>query len=113
MRISDWSSVVCSSDLKAFEERVAAIVDGIYFGLPADVYHAVERLSSSGIQKICVSPATFWRGSWFDPDRPEPDADETIWQILGRAYHTARLEPHLFESLYEIGRASGRERVCQ
>lgn len=83
-----------------FEARVAAIQDGIYFGLPADVYHAVPRLSSSGIQKMCVSPATFWRGSWFDPDRPEPDADETIWQILGRAYHVARLEPHLFESLY-------------
>lgn len=84
----------------AFEARVAAIVDGIYFGLPADVYHAVPRLSSSGIQKICVSPATFWRGSWFDPDRPAADEDETIWQILGRAYHTARLEPHLFESTY-------------
>ncbi len=84
----------------AFEARVAGIVDGIYFGLPADVYHAVPRLSSSGIQKICVSPATFWRGSWFDPDRPDPDEDETIWQVLGRAYHTARLEPHLFESTY-------------
>lgn len=84
----------------AFEARVAAIVDGIYFGLPADVYHAVPRLSSSGIQKICVSPATFWRGSWFDPDRPDSDEEETIWQLLGRAYHTARLEPHLFESTY-------------
>lgn len=84
----------------AFEARVAAIVDGIYFGLPADVYHAVPRLSSSGIQKMCVSPATFWRGSWLDPDRPDPDEDETIWQVLGRAYHTARLEPHLFESTY-------------
>lgn len=85
---------------QAFEARVAGIVDGIYFGLPADVYHAVPRLSSSGIQKMCVSPATFWRGSWLDPDRPAPDEDETIWQILGRAYHTARLEPHLFEATY-------------
>ena len=84
----------------AFDERVASIVDGIYFGLPADVYHAVPRLSSSGIQKLCVSPATFWRGSWLDPERPEPDEEETIWQVLGRAYHTARLEPHLFESTY-------------
>lgn len=84
----------------AFEARVAGIVDGIYFGLPADVYHAVPRLSSSGVQKLCVSPATFWRGSWLDPDRPEPDEEETIWQLLGRAYHTARLEPHLFESTY-------------
>jgi hypothetical protein len=83
-----------------FNARVEGIVDGIYFGLPADVYHAVPRLSSSGIQKLCVSPATFWRGSWLDPDRPDPDEDETIWQLLGRAYHTARLEPHLFESTY-------------
>lgn len=83
-----------------FEARVGGIVDGIYFDLPADVYHAVPRLSSSGIQKICVSPATFWRGSWLDPDRPDLDEDETIWQVLGRAYHTARLEPHLFEQLY-------------
>lgn len=84
----------------AFQARVAGIVDGIYFGLPEDVYHAVERLSSSAIQKICVSPGTFWRGSWFDPDRPDPDEEETIWRVLGRAYHTARLEPHLFESTY-------------
>jgi hypothetical protein len=84
----------------AFEERVASIVDGIYFGLPADVYHAVPRLSSSGLQKMCVSPATFWRKSWLDPDRPEMDEEETIWQLLGRAYHTARLEPHLFEQTY-------------
>lgn len=84
----------------AFEARVASIQDGIYFGLPADVYHAVPRLSSSGIQRLCVSPATFWRGSWLDPERPEFDEEETIWQLLGRAYHTARLEPHLFESTY-------------
>lgn len=84
----------------AFQHRVANIVDGIYFGLPQDVYHAVPRLSSSGIQKICVSPATFWRGSWLDPDRPDEDEEEKEWQIIGRAYHTARLEPHLFELLY-------------
>lgn len=81
------------------EARIAAITDGIYFDLPADVYHAVPRLSSSGIQKLCVSPATFWRGSWLDPGRAEEE-EETIWLLLGRAYHTARLEPHLFESTY-------------
>ena len=84
----------------AFLERVAAIRDGIYFGLPDDVYHAVERLSSSGLQRLCVSPATFWRGSWLDPNRPDPEEEETIWRVIGRAYHTARLEPHLFEALY-------------
>lgn len=87
--------------LKAeFEARVAGIVDGVYFGLPADVYHAVPRASSSFLQKMDVSPATAWRHSWMDPERPEFDEDATIWQVLGRAYHTARLEPHLFEELY-------------
>lgn len=76
------------------------ICDGVYFGLPAEVYHEVPRLSASGLQKILVSPATFWKGSWLDPDRPEPDEDATKAQILGKAYHTARLEPELFEGAY-------------
>lgn len=76
------------------------IVDGVYFGLPEEVYHAVPRLSASGIQKLCVSPATFWRGSWLDPDRPEQDEDATKAQVLGKAYHCARLEPDRFETAY-------------
>ena len=83
-----------------FLARVAGITDGVYFGLPADVYHAVPRASSSFLQKINVSPATAWRHSWMDPERPDFDEDATLAQTLGRAYHTARLEPHLFESLY-------------
>lgn len=86
--------------LAALRAQVAAIVDGIYFDLPAEVYHAVPRLSASGLQKLCVSPATFWKGSWLDPDRPELDEESTKAQVLGKAYHTARLEPHLFESSY-------------
>jgi len=82
------------------EERAAAIVDGIYFGLPAEIYHAVPRLSASGLQDLLISPATFWRGSWLDPDRPEGDEEATKAQILGKAYHTARLEPELFDSAY-------------
>ena len=80
--------------------RVAAIVDGVYFDLPDEIYHAVPRLSASGLQKLCVSPATFWRGSWLDPDRPPLDEEQTQAQLLGKAYHKARLEPDLFESTY-------------
>ena len=87
-------------DIKAaFDTRVAGIEDGIYFDLPADVYHAVPRLSCSGIQKMCVSPGTFWRDSWLDPNKTEDD-DDAAWKVTGRAYHTARLEPHLFDQLY-------------
>ena len=80
--------------------RVEAIVDGVYFDLPDDIYHAVPRLSASGLQKLCVSPATFWRGSWLDPDRPPLDEEQTEAQLLGKAYHKARLEPDLFEATY-------------
>jgi hypothetical protein len=80
--------------------RVDAIVDGVYFDLPDEIYHAVPRLSASGLQKLCVSPATFWRGSWLDPDRPALDEEQTEAQLLGKAYHKARLEPDLFASTY-------------
>lgn len=84
----------------AFKARVDSIVDGIYFDLPDDVYHAVPRLSSSGLQKICVSPANFWRNSWLDPERPEEEENVTLARLLGKAYHTARLEPHLYDDTY-------------
>ncbi|MFL6864075.1 MAG: PD-(D/E)XK nuclease-like domain-containing protein [Allosphingosinicella sp.] len=81
-------------------EAVDMIGDGIYFGLPDVIYHAVPRLSASGLQRLCVSPATFWKGSWLNPSRPGPDEDETKAQMLGKAYHIARLEPERFHGTY-------------
>lgn len=83
-----------------FKARVAAIVDGIYFNLPAEIYHAVEALGSGSVCDLIVSAGTFWRGSWLDPDRPELDEEATKAQILGKAYHTARLEPQLFNEQF-------------
>lgn len=74
--------------------------DGVYFGLPFDVYLAVQRLSASGIQKLCASPATFWTDSWLNPDKPEEDEDDNAARMLGRAYHCARLEPERFMETY-------------
>lgn len=85
---------------EALLARVAGIVDGVYFDLPDTVYHAVPRLSASGLQKLCVSPATFWRGSWLDPDKPDLDEESTKAQVLGKAYHCARLEPDSFHDRY-------------
>lgn len=68
--------------------------DGIYFDLDENEYHALPRLSSSGIQKMLVSPATFWADSWMNPDKEEEDEeDEPIFRRVGRAYHCARFEP--------------------
>lgn len=76
-----------------------AIVDGVYFGLDDRVYHAVPRLSASGVQKLCVSPGTFWASSWLNPDH-ELDLEPTDAQVLGKAYHCARLEPERFQEAY-------------
>lgn len=86
--------------IDALIAQVEAIVDGVYFDLPEAVYHAVPRLSASGLQRLCVSAATFWRGSWLDPDAPELDEEQTAAQLLGKAYHCARLEPDRFHDSY-------------
>lgn len=88
------------SKVKA-RDSAAAIVDGIYFDLPMEVYLAVPRLGASDLQDLNVSPGTFWRGSWLDPDEDgdddEPDEKQKKWQLVGEAYHCARLEPDQFE----------------
>lgn len=84
--------------------EAAKIVDGIYFGLDEEIYHAVERLSNSGIQKLAVSPGTFWVDSWLNPTPPRLTDDQAkrreMIRVLGRAYHCARLEPDQFEQRY-------------
>lgn len=79
------------------QARIDAIVDGVYFGLPDWVYHAVPALGSGSINSLIVSAGTFWRGSWLDPNRPELDEEQTAAQLIGKAYHCARLEPDQFE----------------
>jgi hypothetical protein len=89
---------------KAEQIRTAAaeIVDGIYFGLPMEVYLEVPRLGASDLQALNVSPADFWAGSWLDPERTSAaDEDEDQERrkkhlLIGEAYHCARLEPDAF-----------------
>lgn len=73
--------------------------DGIYFDLPEASYHKIERLSASGIQNMLISPATFWAKSWMNPDRDDSDKP---FQVIGRAYHTARFEPDQFEERFVV-----------
>jgi hypothetical protein len=78
--------------------------DGIYFGLNEDAYHAIERLSPSGIKRLRVSAATFWFDSWLNPN-PKVLTEEQqrrleLAKVLGRAYHCARLEPDAFAERY-------------
>ncbi len=71
--------------------------DGVYFDLDESQYHALPRLSASGVCNLLVSPATFWARSWLNPEREDED---TAARIAGRAYHVAKLEPHRFADLY-------------
>jgi len=58
--------------------------NGIYFDMPENDYHAIPRLSASGIKNLTVSPLTFWSRSWMNTEREDKD-DE--FRLKGRAYH--------------------------
>jgi hypothetical protein len=73
--------------------------DGLYFDLPADIYHAQPRLGSGNIADLLISPPTFWARSWLNPDK-EQDDDDTPARKLGRAYHDALFLPAEFETQY-------------
>ena len=76
--------------------------DGIYFGLPEDRYHALPRLSASGIKDMLISPLEFWWRSPLNPDREEDDTDSKA-KILGRAYHKLILEGEsAFDAAYAV-----------
>lgn len=80
---------------------VGMIEDGIYFALPMEVYRNVPRLGAGSLVDLNKSPGDFWAGSWLDPDRKEEkDEEQKKWQIVGSAYHCARLEPDEFEKRY-------------
>lgn len=85
-------------------EKTAQLPDGIYIRLDEDLYHAQQRLSSSGISKIHASEADFWASSWMNPEHEDKTTDA---QLLGRAFHTARLEPEMLDQRFvrEIDKA--------
>jgi PDDEXK-like domain of unknown function (DUF3799) len=74
------------------------MIDGIHFNMPFEQYLSINRLSNTALQKLMISPATFWTSSWLNPNKPEPE--DTKAQVLGRAYHAARFEPETFEDRF-------------
>lgn len=79
---------------------VDMIEDGVYFRLPDQIYHAVPALGAGSLVALNISPGDFWCGSWLDPDRPELDEEQTEAQLVGKAYHCARLEPDAFATRF-------------
>lgn len=64
--------------------------DGIYFGLPAEEYHADEAIGSTGMKKLIVSPVEWW---WQTPRNPLYKPQKmTPAMIMGAAMHALVLE---------------------
>lgn len=82
------------------QEADLVMPDGIYFDLEEGAYHALHRLSASGIKNMLVSVPTFWAKSWMNEERAQNDEDSTKAQILGRAYHVAIFEPETLGARY-------------
>lgn len=77
---------------------VPTIKPGVYYDLPAHVYHASPALSNSGLKLLAIDPLEFWH-QIVNPERePSPS---TPSQDLGTALHAAVLEPDTFLKRYD------------
>src|SRR3546814_13014416 len=101
MRISDWSSDVCSSDLVG---RMAVLRDWRGGGVGDALLHALLRQArelgwNDIILNAQVSAQSFYARHGFVP--------------VGERFIEAGIEHQAMRRRIEIGRAAGRERVCQ
>ena len=65
--------------------------------MPADIYHAHDSASSSGLRLLLRSPDHFKNGE---------EKDQTRAMVLGSALHMACLEPDIFYDTYTLLRSS-------
>lgn len=65
---------------------------GVYFDVPAEQYHRLPALSSSGCKTLITECAAIYRHEQDNPEEDEPGTD----MLIGSAAHIANLEPHLW-----------------
>src|SRR3546814_12446529 len=98
MRISDWSSDVCSSDLTSWVDRAA-----------------YDEQAKALTERIANKPAIEFYDIAKDPDELENLAAEPKYQALVQSYLAklqAWMEAQGDKGAAQIGRSSCRERVC-
>lgn len=71
--------------------------------MPADIYHAHNSISNSGLKLVGRSPAHF---------KYQPEKPETRNKVLGSALHMGMLEPDLFYKKYTL-LSNAKDRVCR
>src|SRR3546814_14846602 len=97
MRISDWSSDVCSSDLsEVLHDREATLLDKGVDQFPDDHHHVIFHLTHATGGKSAVDQLAITRVRW------RIVADQGIGKI-----------PKAFFVVNQIGRASCGESLCQ
>src|SRR3546814_17125423 len=99
MRISDWSSDVCSSDL--LWANALSRVDHVVMGTTGNVFAVAGRLDDPAHKRAFVSVEEAIR-------TPVEQSDEKLY-IANQAITQERV----LARQQEIGRASCRDRVCQ
>lgn len=91
-----------SAALKAYADLHPIFHDGVYLGLPEDLYHADSALGSSNIRDLLKGANVFWFKSRMNPKRKTDK--KTPAKIMGSAVHKLLLEGHgPFEALYVRG----------
>jgi hypothetical protein len=80
--------------------------EGIYFGMPEDVYHSIHACSSSGLKKLSVSSMDYWATSLLNQEREEEaekDSGKLTPKQLGHAYHSYIVEgPAVFDQRFAV-----------
>lgn len=74
---------------------------GIYFNLPARIYHNDPALSRSNIMALNDTPFTYWDQSWMNAERKPPKAGSEE-MAFGEAFHCQMFEPERFERDYFV-----------
>src|SRR3546814_18843469 len=116
MRISDWSSDVCSSDLVAYGTSKGGVVSLTKY---VATQHAAE-----GIRCNAIAPGLIMTQAFANSGQTnlEPFMKQILSPRVGQPKDVAAAVAYLASDdaayvtgtvLHEIGRASCRERVCQ
>src|SRR3546814_15460082 len=107
MRISDWSSDVCSSDLKARQERLAEIdragrtdLEALLGALLLPIIEVLPPDERRSFAKFMLSLLTL------------DDAEHPFLRSIEQSPATFELNRRIAALFSELGRASCRERVC-
>src|SRR3546814_9988480 len=109
MRISDWSSDVCSSDLLAVipydsEEEALEIANNSIYGLSAQVAAATNEEAYEFAKKIRTGTVSINNGTWLAMDVPFGGFKQS-W--IGRQYGRQGFEEYL--EIKVLGMPSGEK----